>query len=231
MATPIRALIETYAATSLNNAVRTIARRFPLIFCAGNPHSSQIALSYDDGPHPVDTPALLDVLARHQVTATFAWLGEKIEAHPELVAQAATAGHQIMIHGYRHRSFLLERPAALHAMLDTTRDLIARHAQRDPATIVSVRPPFGHLSQQVLTNLAHWGYQPVLCSIMPVHWMQPAAFSVRQVVAQIEGGSLIVLHEALSGPPIAQLTDAILQQIRTQPWQFVTIDALRTASR
>ncbi len=227
MATPWRALIETYAATSLNSAVRTIAQRFPLIFCAGDPHSRQIALTYDDGPHPSDTPALLEVLARHGVTATFSWLGEKIEQHPALVAEAAAAGHQLMIHGYRHRSFLLEREDALHSMLDTTRDLIARHAGRDPALISSVRPPFGHLSQKIMLNLVQWGYQPVLCSIMPVHWMQPAKLSIRQVVAQVEGGSLIVLHEALTGPPVAQLTDAILSRLAAKNWEYVTVNALR----
>jgi peptidoglycan/xylan/chitin deacetylase (PgdA/CDA1 family) len=229
MATPWRALIETYAATTLNGAVRTIARRFPLIFCAGHPNSRQVALSYDDGPHPTDTPALLEVLARHKVTATFSWLGEKIEQHPEYVAAAAAAGHQIMIHGYRHRSFLLERQDALHGMLDTTRDLIARHSGRDPARITCVRPPFGHLSQKIVLNLVQWGYQPVLCSIMPVHWMQPAALSTRQVVAQMEGGALIVLHEALNGPPVAKLTDAILSRLADRGWEYVTIDALRQA--
>jgi peptidoglycan/xylan/chitin deacetylase (PgdA/CDA1 family) len=229
MATPWRALVETYAATSLNGAVRTIAQRFPLIFCAGDPNSRQVALSYDDGPHPVDTPALLEVLARHKVTATFSWLGEKIEQYPDYVAAAAAAGHQLMIHGYRHRSFLLENTAALHGMLDTTRDLIARHSGRNPAQITCVRPPFGHLSQKIMLNLVQWGYQPVLCSIMPVHWMQPAGLSVRQVVAQVEGGALIVLHEALSGPPVAELTDAILSRLAERGWEYVTIDALREA--
>lgn len=229
MATPWRALVETYAATSLNSAVRTIARRFPLILCAGHPHSRQVALTYDDGPHPIDTPALLNVLARHNVTATFSWLGEKIEQYPEYVAEAAAAGHQLMIHGYRHRSFLLEREDVLHAMLDTTRDLIARHSGRTAAQINSVRPPFGHLSQKIMLNLVQWGYRPVLCSIMPVHWMQPANLSIRQVVAQVEGGALIVLHEALNGPPVAELTDAILTRIADRGWEYVTIDALRRA--
>lgn len=224
-----QALLEAYAAASLNDAARLLDRRFPEILWMGNPALRQVALTFDDGPDPRDTPALLEVLGRHGVTATFSWLGERVEAHPELVAQAAAAGHQLMIHGYRHRSFLLEQQPALRGMLNQTRDLLARHSGRDPATITSVRPPFGHFSGPILSSLLAWGYQPVLCSIMPTHWIQPALLSVRHVVAQAEPGSLIVLHETLSGPPVAELTDSILAGLADRAFSFVTIDQLRAA--
>lgn len=222
-----RPLLESYAAMSLADVGRLIDRHFPDILWAGSPATRQLALTFDDGPHPRDTPALLEVLARHGVTATFSWLGERVEAHPELVGAAAAAGHQLMIHGYRHRSFLLEPQAELRAMLGRTRELLAHHSGRDPATITSVRPPFGHFSGSVLGALRRWGYQPVLCSIMPVHWMQPAALSVRHVLQQAGPGSLIVLHEALGGPPVAELTDRILAGLAGRELGFVTVDALR----
>lgn len=220
-------LVEAFTITSLNDAAHLLERQYPEILWAGNPRSNQVALSFDDGPHERDTPALLAVLAKHEVTATFSWLGEHVERLPDLVAEAAAAGHQLMIHGYRHRSFLLEQPAALHGMLDQTRALLTRYSGRDPATITSVRPPFGHLSRPLARRLLAWGYQPVICSIMPVHWLLPAALSVRQVVRQTEGGSLIVLHETLDGPPVAQLTDSILTQLGERDLSFVTVDTLR----
>ncbi len=220
-------LFQTYAATSLNDATRLLDRHFPEILWMGDPSRLQIALSYDDGPHPDDTPALLEVLQRHRVVATFSWLGERVKAHPELVQAAAAGGHQLMVHGYRHRSFLLENQVALHGMLDETRDLLAKYSGRDPATITSVRPPFGHFSASLIEAFRTWGYQPVLGSIMPVHWMQPAALSIRQVVAQTDAGALIVLHEALAGPSVATLTDAILSALTLRGLEFVTIDTLR----
>lgn len=227
MARPWLNLVEAYAAATLNDAAHALERQFPEILWAGDPASSQVALTFDDGPDPVDTPALLDVLAKHGVTATFSWLGERVEATPQLVGEAAAAGHQLMIHGYRHRSFLLERPEALQAMLDTTRELLARHSGRDPDTIRSVRPPFGHLSRPILRRLLLWGYQPVICSVMPVHWLQPAFVTVRQVLAQIENGALIVLHETLDGPQVAELTDSILTGLADSGYSFVSVDALR----
>lgn len=185
-------------------------------------------MSYDDGPHPRDTPALLEVLAHHHVTASFAWLGERVEAAPELMASAAAAGHQLLIHGYRHRSFLTENRAKLRKMLDHTRDMIARYADRDPQQIRYVRPPFGHLSAGLVRDLRAWGYRPVLGSIMPVHWYMPAALSVRQVASQATSGSLIVMHESLNGPPVAELTDVILIRLAGRGLRFVTIETLGT---
>lgn len=220
-------LLETYAAASLNGAAHALERQLPEVLIAGDPRSSQAALTFDDGPHPRDTPALLDVLGRHGVTATFSWLGERAEAHPDLIGGAAAGGHQLMIHGYRHRSFLLERPAELRAMIERTRALLGRYSGRGPGPISSVRPPYGHLSRGVVRRLLEWGYQPVLGSVVPIHWIQPAALTVRQVVTQIEGGSLIVLHEALGGPPVAELADAILTRLAGSAIRFVTVDALR----
>ncbi|NTU81567.1 MAG: polysaccharide deacetylase family protein [Chloroflexales bacterium] len=220
-------VLEAYAAASLNDAVHLLNRRFPEILWEGDPASDQVALTFDDGPHPRDTPALLEVLAKHSVPATFSWLGERVEAHPELVGAAARAGHQLMIHGYRHRSFLLEPQGSLRTMLDRTRDLLAHHSGRDPSSITYVRPPFGHFSASILRGLCAWGYQPVLCSIMPVHWMLPAEVSVRHAVAQIEGGSLVVLHESLAGSPVAKLTDAILTRLAGRGLTFVSLDTLR----
>ena len=220
-------LVEAYTVASLNDAVRELERQFPEVLWSGDRASNRVALTFDDGPHERDTPALLAVLAKHGVTATFSWLGERVERMPELVGAAAAAGHQLMIHGYRHRSFLVEYPEALHAMLDRTRELLARHSGRDPAAIACVRPPYGHLSRALARRLLSWGYQPVICSIMPVHWLLPAELSVRQVTRQTEGGSLIVLHETLPGPPVADLTDQILTRLADRGISYVTIDTLR----
>lgn len=220
-------LLEASAAASLNDAARLLDRHFPEILWMGDPTLNQVALTFDDGPDPNDTPALLEVLARHQVTATFSWLGERVEAYPELVTAVADAGHQLMVHGYRHRSFLIEQKADLRQMLDTTQALLARYSGRDATQITSVRPPFGHISRSLVRALTSWGYQPVLCSIMPVHWMLPAELSVRHTLSQTAPGALIVLHEALGGPPVAGLTDTILERLAERNYSFVSIDALR----
>jgi hypothetical protein len=78
-----------------------------------------------------------------------------------------------------------------------------------------------------MRHLLTWGYLPVICSLMPTHWIQPATLTVRHVVRQVEGGSLIVLHEALGGPAVAGLTDTILTRLANRGFDFVSVDTLR----
>src|SRR5688572_3212593 len=101
-----------------------LERRFPEAFWAGSGERPEIALTFDDGPDPYDTPALLEVLARHGTLATFFWLGERVQALPTLAYRVAAAGHQIAIHGYRHQAFPLLAANVLLGQLNRTRQLI-----------------------------------------------------------------------------------------------------------
>lgn len=210
----------------LNRPPELLQRQFPQVLWSGDGEHPAVALSYDDGPDPQDTPALLDVLARHGVTATFCWLGGRVAARPDLVRAAADAGHQIMVHGYRHRSFVLEGPRRLHRQLDQTRDLIADCAGLDPTRINYVRPPFGLFTPRLLTRLQGWGYRPVIGSLVPVHWLQPPGITLHQMTTLIRPGSLLVLHESLGGPPVAALTDALLTRLADRGYHYVTIDQM-----
>jgi len=203
-----------------------LQRQFPQVLWSGDPTHPKIALSYDDGPDRKDTPQLLDVLARHNVTVTFSWLGARVAAMPSLVQEAAAAGHQIMVHGYRHRAFVLERARVLRGHLDATRDLIATTTGRDPGEVVDVRPPFGLFTPRLLRRLAGWGYRPVIGSFVPVHWLQPDEVSLRQILGHTRPGALFVLHEGLGGPPIADLTDAVLTRLADRGYDYITVDEM-----
>ena len=209
-----------------NHPPELLQRQFPQVLWTGDATQRAVALSYDDGPHAEDTPQLLEVLARHGVTATFCWLGERVAARPDLVRAAADAGHQIMVHGYRHRSFVLEAPHGLRQHLDTTRELIADAAGRSPAEVSYVRPPFGIFTPKMLTRFARWGYRPVIGSIVPVHWLQPSAASLNQIARLTRPGSLLVLHESQGGPAVADLTDAMLTQLAPRQYSYVTVDQM-----
>ncbi len=209
-----------------NRPPELLQRQFPQVLWSGDAHHASIALSYDDGPDDEDTPALLDVLARHGVTATFCWLGERVAARPDLVKAAVAAGHQIMVHGYRHRSFVLEIPHGLRRQLDQTRDLIADSGGLDPESVNYVRPPFGLFTPKMLKRFRAWGYRPVIGSIVPVHWLQPSGVSLRQITTSIQPGSLLVLHEGLGGPPVAALTDVLLTHLTDRGFTYITIDQM-----
>jgi peptidoglycan/xylan/chitin deacetylase (PgdA/CDA1 family) len=204
-----------------------LQRQFPQALWAGPNQEATIALTFDDGPDVRDTPALLNVLARHNVQATFFWLGERVQALPALVRAASAAGHQIAIHGYVHQAFPLLPATVLQDQLDRTRALIADATGQNPATIRDVRPPYGAFTPHTLTLLARWQYRPVMWTVVPGHWLQPAAETVRQVVRETRAGAILVLHEGQRrGPAIAALTDTIITRLRAAAWRYVTVETL-----
>jgi peptidoglycan/xylan/chitin deacetylase (PgdA/CDA1 family) len=207
-------------------ASAVLRQRFPAALWEGRTAERVVALTYDDGPDARDTPRLLEVLARHAVTATFFQIGERAERHLELTRAVAEAGHQLAIHGYRHRAFPLELSEALRAQLAHTQRLLAEIAGCDAAAIRDVRPPFGLYTPAVLAGLVAWGYRPVMWSVVPFHWLQPAAPSIAQATVGARPGSLLVLHESLAGPPVAELSDAIIPRLKAAGFRFISVDAM-----
>jgi peptidoglycan/xylan/chitin deacetylase (PgdA/CDA1 family) len=174
----------------------------------------------------VDTPQLLAALAHYGLPATFFQIGAQVAATPQLTQNIAAAGHQLGIHGYRHRSFLIERPSVLRRQLIQTQELIAHATGWEPAAIQDVRPPFGQFTPATLRALAEWGYRPVMWGVVPFHWLQSADTTVRQVLREVENGSIVVLHEGLGGPPVIDLVQAMLPLLIAVGYRFITIDEM-----
>src|SRR4051794_30497856 len=76
-------------------------------------HPGAIALTFDDGPHPEGTPAVLDALDRAGARATFFLVGERVERAPHVAREIVARGHAVAIHGYRHRSLMRLGPRAI----------------------------------------------------------------------------------------------------------------------
>ena len=203
-----------------------LRRWFPDALWAGQPATPLIALTFDDGPHRRDTPQLLEVLARQQITATFFHVGAHVEGWPDGVRAVAAAGHQLAIHGYNHRPFPLEAPAVLRSHLDHTQQLLATLSERDSAAIRDVRPPYGLFTPATLAAVTAWGYRAVMWSLVPFHWHQPAQPTIAEVTHLIRTGSVLVLHEGLGGPPIDQLTDAIVNRLKAAGYQFISVEQM-----
>lgn len=154
-----------------------------------------VALTFDDGPHPEGTPAVLDVLARAGERATFFVIGEQVRRRPELVARAAGAGHAIALHGDRHRLQLRMSPAAV---ADDLRRGVEAIEDATGTTPTWHRPPFGIYSPAGLRAARGAGLGPLLWSRWGKDWRkwttprQIAARATRSVIA----GDVILLHDA-----------------------------------
>src|SRR5918994_7956186 len=94
--------------TSLNQYYRSMQKKYPHTLWFGDTSRHEVALTFDDGPHPRDTSQVLEMLEKHKIQATFFLVGKAVEEYPSLVKEIHQHGHQIGIHCYRHIPFQLE---------------------------------------------------------------------------------------------------------------------------
>jgi len=212
----------------LDRSYRSMKRRYPAVLWFGDESHREIAITFDDGPHPKDTPQVLKTLAKHNVRATFFLVGKYVEQYPELVKQIHQSGHQLGIHCYRHRPFPFEKPAMLRTQLDHTRNTIADICDIEPETIRDLRPPYGAFTTKTMSLLNGWEYRLVMWSNIPPHWMQPLNWTTTQILDQIIPGSIIVLHDGHGhGTKVAQILDSIVPSLKVDGFDFVTIEQMR----
>jgi len=184
-----------------------IARRLPL-------GSGAVGLTFDDGPHPRGTPAVLEALAAAGAGATFFVVGEQLRAHPAVAREIVAAGHRLAVHGDRHVCTSLRTPRALRADLDRCTQLVCEIAGTAPTLY---RPPYGIFSPLALAEARRRGWTALLWSAWGRDWparATPANIAARATRAVGEG-DVVLLHDAdhYSSPGSWQRTAAALPSI------------------
>ncbi len=175
-----------------------------------------VTLTFDDGPHPEGTPAVLDLLDRHGATATFFMVGERVLAAPAVAREVAARGHAIAIHGHRHRNLLRLTPAAIARDLDAAYATIAEHTGTAPTLH---RPPYGIYSWPALAAVRRRGWTPLLWSRWGHDWRArttPGRIAA-EVTRDLGPGDVLLLHDGddYSAPGSWRRTVAALPEILT----------------
>jgi peptidoglycan/xylan/chitin deacetylase (PgdA/CDA1 family) len=154
---------------------------------------ARFALSFDDGPHPDQTPALLEILGRHRARATFFLLGREVVRYPGLVAQIAAAGHEIGNHSFSHAKLPLLPTAAMAAEIDRASAAIGAACGAEPRLF---RPPFGLRDPRLLRATAERGLALLLWSVMPWDWLAPPApWIAAWLERRVRPGAIVTLHD------------------------------------
>lgn len=182
-----------HAAPALAPVVGTVARRLHIPRTLA--HASGVALTFDDGPHPEGTPAVLAILARSDASATFFLVGEQVARRPKLAAEIQAAGHAIGLHGYRHRCQL--RLTAIQ-IADDYRRGIAAIEDATGITPELHRPPYGIYSAGGLSQARANRLKPLLWSKWGKDWRKfttPDRIAAR-ATRDLARGDVILLHDA-----------------------------------
>ncbi|MGN6380535.1 MAG: polysaccharide deacetylase family protein [Gaiellales bacterium] len=154
-----------------------------------------VALTFDDGPHPEGTPAVLELLAAAGVRATFFLVGEQAERYPGLCARIAAEGHTVGLHCHRHRLLLRLSPSAVADDLARAHAAIIEAASVEPRLY---RPPYGVFTAASLALARRYGWRPV-------HWRRwgrdwearamPTRIAAR-LTDRVQPCDVLLLHDA-----------------------------------
>ncbi|CBN56537.1 MULTISPECIES: polysaccharide deacetylase family protein [Kamptonema] len=201
---------------------------FPNCLWTGDVNQPEIALTFDDGPHPQHTPKLLKILDKYNITASFFLLGLCVQRYPEITKAIYESGHWIGLHGYQHISFPKLTPTNLKLELENTQNHIYEACGLAPQLIRDVRPPNGFFTPRQLNLLTGWGYRPVMWSVVPEDWVRPGvSVVVNRVIQQTCRGSIIVLHDGhCGGEDVALSAAEIIPLLLDRGYNFVTIDKI-----
>jgi len=196
--------------------------------------SKQLALTYDDGPNDPHTLRLLEVLAKHEVHATFFLIGRYVSQRPDIVRELVRAGHVIGNHTFTHPLLIFKSSKQIETEL-----MECQRALSDTVGLEAklFRPPFGGRRPAVLRLARKLGLQLVMWNITGYDWNAPLAEQLeRRVSSRIRGGDVILLHDGghrAFGADRAQTviaTDRLLSRNRSEGYEFVTIPEMMVSS-
>ena len=191
--------------------------------CRARRAGRRVALTFDDGPDLQRTPAVLDLLARQGVRATFFVVGARAEAHPELVRRMVAEGHVVGNHSYTHSwRFPLRSLGRTVEELRRTGEVLHRITGRQPRLF---RPPFGVTNPTIARAVRRLGLDPVGWSIRSLDTMgqSPERVAAR-ILRRLHPGAVILLHDRCAGSE--RLVGLLVEGLRSRGLEPVTLPEL-----
>lgn len=191
----------------------------------------RVALTFDDGPDPVHTPKLLDLLHAFRAHGTFFLVGQRASTAPEVVRRIVAEGHEIGNHTWSHRNLWTCGPRQTAREIEKGHRILAEVARHSPAWF---RPPWGMVNLAVFGVTRRLGTPCILWSVQPEGLRPvPPDRLARHVLTRVHPGAIVDLHDAPGVPGAPERLLAALPQIlsglRAQGYAPVSLGALLSA--
>jgi len=187
-----------------------------------------LALTFDDGPNPACTPALLEVLAKHQVRATFFMIGKWVQKEALLAREVQSAGHEVANHTFSHPNLALCSAARVRQELEACTRALQDASLENRFHLF--RPPFGARRPATLRAARTAGLVPVNWTVTTFDWQPTTSERVQHhVLRQLTGGDVLLFHDGghrdirSDRMHTVRAVDALIPRLRGNGYQFVTI--------
>lgn len=195
-----------------------------------------IAMTFDDGPNPVLTPKLLDILKARGIKATFFVVGQNAALHPEILKRAVAEGHEIGNHSWSHPDLAKMTDDAVRAELQKTQDAIVAAIGTKPTLL---RPPYGAITKEQKEWISkEFGYKIILWDVDPNDWKIIKGETAAERSARVENfilngdkqehgarsGSIILSHD-IHATTVEAMPDT-LDKLLAKGFKFVTVSQL-----
>jgi len=193
--------------------------------CRGDSTARRVALTFDDGPDPVATRNLLEVLRHHQIKAAFFPIGTKTRDYPEVIKQIDQEGHILGNHSFRHAwwtNFLIS--GALDREMSMAQEAIRASVGKVPAYF---RPPMGLTNPHLKRALKKHGLSVVGWDVRPFDTTASTEKVIKRVLKKMRNGSIIALHDAgRTAADLVHLTDELVTKIKERNYTFSDLEEL-----
>ena len=188
-------------------------------------HTDQmvLAMTFDDGPHPVNTPKLLDLLKERNIKATFFLVGERVKMHPEIVRRILAEGHEVANHTWTHPSLTSISDEKIRSEFQRTADAIWDAAQYRPHIM---RPPFGATNRRIEQWVYNeFGYSSITWSVDPNDWRRPGVQVVaNRLIAGAHKGAIMLSHDIHA--PTIEAMPQVFDTLLAKGYKFLTVSQL-----
>jgi peptidoglycan-N-acetylglucosamine deacetylase len=195
----------------------------------GSPTLKQVALTFDDGPHPRFTAEILHLLDAHQARATFFVLGRHVERYPQMIKELVRSGHEVGNHSFSHLRFPAANRQAWLLELERTELELELLGCPDCGLF---RPPYSDYNQELIKLLGNLSQRLVLWSVDSADWREPDPLAIAaNVLARVRPGAIVILHDSDEtgekdrGPTVAAL-GLILPALKARGYECVTVSEL-----
>ncbi|MDQ2995238.1 MAG: polysaccharide deacetylase family protein [Pseudomonadota bacterium] len=160
------------------------------------PLDGTVALTFDDGPSPTDTPKVLAILKKYNVKATFFVMGYAAKKHPELIKQILAEGHTLGLHSMSHPDLTKSTDTELQFEVVEPKNILKSIIGKDA---VCVRPPYGAIDERVAEYIESQKMAPIMLGLNSFDFERlPAKKIAAWVIKKIQPGMMVLMHDGAS---------------------------------